>query len=282
MLGTALQLALAMTMQAGFIDTAHTAEGARLIESWRSQRASYGPCFDEVRNRWIVTQDASHGAVVASAEEFSKPLQSIDIVTTSRYKGLGYLTIAGNGEAYGVSYRMGTRQPYATIVRIDISEQSIIIGDPVPSIVGDVYSSCPAIAPDGSRMIFSTDRSGGAGQTDLWFVERQPNNSWSLPQHCGEAINSPRSETTPFFVSNDTLLFSSDGFGGKGGMDVYMSVFRDGAWQDPVPLEDVNTELDETDAVKTRDGRLLFARNTLEKRQTAQLWLMQYELDLKP
>jgi Tol biopolymer transport system component len=169
---------------------------------------------------------------------------------------------------------MGERQPFAAIVRLVVSNESITVGEPIAELQGQWYSSSPTISPDGSRMIFATDRTGGSGGTDLWFIERQVDGIWGTPQYCGDAVNSPGHERTPQFVSNDTLLFSSDGFGGQGGMDVYMSVFRNGTWQDPVPLEKVNTAMDETDATIGEDGSIIFARKRPHSNAQIQYFLL--------
>lgn len=42
------------------------------------------------------------------------------------------------------------------------------------------------------------------------------------------------------------LYFTSDRTGGKGGKDIYYSEMRDGKWSDPVNVESINTEDDET------------------------------------
>ncbi len=267
-------LAFAMSAAPQAFDGDTTSAQPQLLNAWRADAPMYAPCYDGAHQRWLITMDGAKGPmIVATSELRTRPVE-MRLQESDAARDLGCITTSESGEAYGVAYLMGARQRFATIVRVFLEENAIVIGEPIESVHSESYSSFPTISPDGSRIIFSSDRPGAIGQTDLWFVERQADNSWSTPQHCGESINSPRMETTPHFVANDTLLFSSDGFGGQGGMDVFMSVYRNGAWQDPVPVEQVNSHLDETDAVLTRDGDLIFARNTIEHQGASVMWLL--------
>ncbi len=245
-----------------------------LISAWQSRSARYGSCFDPIRRQWLITQDGDHGPTVYRAAALTEQPVAMRITHAAATHGLGYVTCAQNGDAYGVSYVMGERQPYATIVRLFVTNESITVGEPVTDLQGQWYSSSPTISPDGSRMIFATDRTGGSGGTDLWFIERQVDGTWSAPQFCGDVINSPAQERTPQFVANDLLLFSSDGFGGQGGMDVYLSVFRNGTWQDPVPLDNVNSAMDETDASFAEDGSVIFARKSADQNGQIQYFML--------
>jgi dipeptidyl aminopeptidase/acylaminoacyl peptidase len=263
MMESMLLQALVLSAISQVTDSMHTQPS--LIAAWQSRTARYGANFDPVRRQWLITQDSDQGPTVYRAAALTEQPVPMRVTYSAASHGLGHVTCAQNGDAYGVSYVMGERQPYATIVRLFVSNETITVGEPVDVLQGQWYSSSPTISPDGSRMIFATDRTGGRGGTDLWFIERQVDGTWSAPQGCGDAINSSRQERTPQFLSNDTLLFSSDGFGGQGGMDVYMSVFRNGTWQDPVPLEHVNTAMDETDASVSEDGSIVFIRNRADR-----------------
>jgi hypothetical protein len=96
---------------------------------------------------------------------------------------------------------------------------------------------------------------------DIYISERMSGGEWSEPVAISPLLNSAGHEMTPVFIGNDSLLFASDGYGGRGGMDLFLSVYEDGAWQEPIPLDWINTEFDETDACMLPDGTLLFASN---------------------
>ncbi len=84
----------------------------------------------------------------------------------------------------------------------------------------DWYSQ-PTIASEGKVIIFASDRAGGIGGTDLWYVIEE-NGEYSEPINCGANINTQCDEITPF-VSPDGkyLYFASNGGETLGGFDLY-------------------------------------------------------------
>ncbi|MCU0362138.1 MAG: OmpA family protein [Bacteroidales bacterium] len=101
------------------------------------------------------------------------------------------------------------------------------------------------ITPDGKSLYFSSNRPGGEGELDIWVAERDELDSWRLPENCGNIINTPFNENTPFFDSEtNSLLFSSEGHVTMGGYDVFRSVFRYGGWTTPTAMPyELNTTL---------------------------------------
>ena len=82
--------------------------------------------------------------------------------------------------------------------------------------------SHPFVYNGGKSMIFSSDMPGGYGGPDLYFVEIFNDGSTSAPLNLGPRINSAGREVFPT-VFNDTLYFSTDGFYGFGGLDLFYS-----------------------------------------------------------
>jgi len=70
----------------------------------------------------------------------------------------------------------------------------------------------PAISPDGKILVFSSDRPGGYGGSDLWIsFRKEKGGSWSEPLNMGPGINSSSNEISPsFHWDGETLYFSSD------------------------------------------------------------------------
>ncbi|SMD37945.1 WD40-like Beta Propeller Repeat [Reichenbachiella faecimaris] len=84
----------------------------------------------------------------------------------------------------------------------------------------DSYStSSPAISPDGTVLIFSSDKPDGYGASDLYISFKEPQ-GWSAPENLGQEVNSEGREGFPY-IYKDQLYFSSDGRGGLGGLDLY-------------------------------------------------------------
>ena len=52
----------------------------------------------------------------------------------------------------------------------------------------DSWESQPCVSADGSSIIFSSDRKGGYGGTDLYEIKKI-NNKWSDPVNLGPIIN---------------------------------------------------------------------------------------------
>lgn len=80
----------------------------------------------------------------------------------------------------------------------------------------------PYVFNEGKSMIFSSDMPGGYGGPDLYYVEIFNDGSTSAPLNLGPRINSAGREVFPT-VFNDTLYYSTDGFYGFGGLDLFYS-----------------------------------------------------------
>jgi outer membrane protein OmpA-like peptidoglycan-associated protein/tetratricopeptide (TPR) repeat protein len=93
------------------------------------------------------------------------------------------------------------------------------------------------ITPDGKTLYFSSNRSGGAGDLDIWISEKDKDGSWKDPVNCGNIINTPFNEDTPFFdPDSQSLIFSSSGHISMGGYDVFRSTSKNGSWSNPAGM----------------------------------------------
>jgi outer membrane protein OmpA-like peptidoglycan-associated protein len=87
----------------------------------------------------------------------------------------------------------------------------------------------PAVTQTGDTLVFSTDRPGGFGETDLYMSVRK-NGKWGLPVNMGSQINTSGKEEFAFitdknFNGGQYLIFASKGRFGKGGFDLYYTKF---------------------------------------------------------
>jgi outer membrane protein OmpA-like peptidoglycan-associated protein/tetratricopeptide (TPR) repeat protein len=107
-----------------------------------------------------------------------------------------------------------------------------------PKPVNSIYwQSFGFITPDGKSIYFSSNRPGGYGELDIWFSEKNDAGKWTEPVNCGNIINTPYNEDTPFFdQEKEILLFSSIGHISMGGYDVFRSQKKNGTWSNPVGL----------------------------------------------
>ncbi|MFA5328927.1 MAG: OmpA family protein [Prolixibacteraceae bacterium] len=88
----------------------------------------------------------------------------------------------------------------------------------------DEYSvGHPSVSKDGTVLYFASDMPGGYGKSDIYFCVSS-NGQWSKPFNLGPKINTEGNEFFPFISSDGVLYFASDGHGGLGGLDIYLSV----------------------------------------------------------
>lgn len=89
----------------------------------------------------------------------------------------------------------------------------------------DSYSTGhPALSPDGKKLYFVSDMPGSIGETDIFVVDLLEDGLFSEPRNLGPGINTEKKEMFPF-VNNEKLYFSSNGYVGMGGLDVYEAPF---------------------------------------------------------
>lgn len=86
---------------------------------------------------------------------------------------------------------------------------------------------------DDMKTIFmSVERKDSYGDRDLYVIFLQKDGKWSQPLNLGSQINSASEESSPFLASDGkTMFFSSKGFSGYGGYDIYLSRRLDDTWQ---------------------------------------------------
>lgn len=91
----------------------------------------------------------------------------------------------------------------------------------------------PAMAPDGSRLYFTSDRPrGDSDKRDLniWYIDRD-GSAWREPKSLDGPVNSPAQEYGVSVTRNGTLYFASNRAGGKGSFDIYRSELADGRYK---------------------------------------------------
>ncbi|URM35485.1 OmpA family protein [Flavobacterium anhuiense] len=93
----------------------------------------------------------------------------------------------------------------------------------------------PSVSKNGKKLYFVSDMPGTIGSTDIFVVDILGNNQFSQPKNLGEKINTTGREMFPY-ITDQALYFSSDGFLGLGGLDVFESRINDGAFDAPANL----------------------------------------------
>ncbi|MGY5255455.1 OmpA family protein [Sphingobacterium spiritivorum] len=80
-----------------------------------------------------------------------------------------------------------------------------------------------SLSTDGKVLYFASDMPGGKGGVDIWYSQVNADGTWGTPANAGNEINSPGDEMFPS-TFGDTLYFSSNGYAGMGGLDVFKAV----------------------------------------------------------
>ncbi len=134
------------------------------------------------------------------------------------------------------------------------------------------WESQPTISSDGKTLYFASIRESNIGfdvnspTSDIYFSEKQEDNSWGKAQNMGPSINTSGNDKSPFIHSDSqTLYFSSDGHLGIGGFDIFFSKYRDNGWTKPINIGyPINTKRNDLGfVVNTQGTNAYFASNKL-------------------
>lgn len=139
------------------------------------------------------------------------------------------------------------------------TEWSELVEFPEP-INSEEHESSGCYSPDGRTIYFVSDRTGGVGGKDIWYVTRNAANKWGGLQNLGPIINTKEDEQGVFLHADGrTLYFSSKGHGGSGGYDLYVSKHDEQGWSAPQNLNaPLNTSGDDLYIVFLADGRTAY------------------------
>lgn len=122
---------------------------------------------------------------------------------------------------------------YAEIYKSARSDASWGKAEPV-KISNDTLSAYahPAVSPDGEWLYFTSNMSGGEGGLDIWrmYIGSIKAKEGVL-ENLGNCINTEGDEQFPAFGPNGELFFSSDGYPGMGGLDIFFAIQEnDSVW----------------------------------------------------
>lgn len=119
------------------------------------------------------------------------------------------------------------------------------------------WESQPSFAPDG-RTLYFVKRVGPRGHSrkDIFVSKIQDNGQWTKPESL--TINTSGNEESPFaHPDGETFYFTSDGYPGLGGRDLFMvKIDSTGKFGEPVNLGyPINSPKDEVSLIVSANGR---------------------------
>lgn len=205
-----------------------------------------------------------------NADGFFQVPNFLDNPINTVHKNVSYITFLNEEKAYFSSFLFNGSESRLQLFYSHYKKKAWSEGFPIEEFVNDKFVGHSSISSDGNQMAFTTQ--SDEGDLDLMISYRLEDGSWRDPQSI-EIMNSRGDEITPYFASDDSLYFASNGQGGPGGYDIYFSVKSEGIWQRPSPLYEVNTEYDESDVCKLPNGDLVFASNRPGGKGGLDLWL---------
>ena len=244
-----------------FADEVHWSEPVN-ITNLNSSADDFAPAWDRYRNIMYFNSESSsrslyYNVEIIDSNTFSEPKPALGRIN-NKSENQSFFSLINENSALISRFRMGNRRSYLNIYETNYRKKSWEEPLLVESLSTDNFVSHPSVSPDATYMVFVTDKSADNGDTDLWIAYRQGNDSWGGLEELSE-INTLGNEITPYLASPDTLYFSSDGLGGPGGYDVYMTVRENGIWQNPYPVTEINTEYNESDFTLLPSDLAVFA-----------------------
>ncbi len=137
-------------------------------------------------------------------------------------------------------------------------------------------------------LMISNDRKGDTyGKNDLYVSFLKPDSTWTKPLNLGKTINTSAIEDAPFLASDDkTLYFTSDGLGGYGGTDIYMSRRLDDTWQNWSKPENlgpvVNSSHDESFFSLSASGKQVYFTSQVADTRDVDMYVIDLPAQLSP
>ena len=109
----------------------------------------------------------------------------------------------------------------------------------LPFNVDTLVFAHPFITNDESILFFVSDMQGGQGGFDIWYCTYdKKNKTFGTPVNAGPSINTDGDEMYPYIRENGSLYFSSDGWPGMGGFDLFYAEKKgDMQWGAPMNMQ---------------------------------------------
>jgi len=229
------------------------------LENFNSNQNEFGLVFNSYESKFYFHSDRSKVSKFyyfnsindSEAKYLNSPINSGN-------SNVSYIRFIDTAHGIYSKFEEYKSQAYLNLYSTNFQKQVWGKGKLISSICTDNFYSQSTISSDGSFMIFVSDVNSESKDTDLFISYRNQLNGWDTPIPLSE-INSTGNEITPYLVGNDTLLFATDGQGGKGGFDIFISKKILGKWQRPHPINEINTINNESDPCAITLDTLFFS-----------------------
>ncbi|MFA0963287.1 OmpA family protein [Roseivirga sp. BDSF3-8] len=237
-----------------------TEDGTRLYFSRKNHPENIGGSADD-EDIWFSRKNEETGEWMP-AENAGSPLNNEGPNFISSITPDGNTMIFTLGNAYlkndrmtaGVSYSVKTDSGWSAPQRLAIKNE-----ENFASTANYFMSS------DRNVLLMSVQREDGQGNKDLYASFKESDGTYSEPKNLGTRVNSAANEISPYLAKDGrTLYFSSNGFSGFGGQDIYVTRRLDETWEkwtEPENLgPDINSEDDDLFFFLTNENKGYFVR----------------------
>ena len=152
------------------------------------------------------------------------------------------------------------------------------------------WETQPSFSSDNRFLYFSSNRSGGKGEKDIWRAEflgvsESGKINWGEPENLGDSINTQGNEISPFIHANNKgFYFASDYHLGMGGFDLFRSNQKeDGTFSESVNLGyPINTLEDEQGLNISADGTTAFFSSARQAGMGLDIYTFVLEPKMRP
>ncbi|MDO4461967.1 MAG: PKD domain-containing protein [Bacteroidia bacterium] len=168
-----------------------------------------------------------------------RPKGATELYLTNASKKLNQVAIAfdKSGKIYVTENNEGVESRRGRVLGIKSYSDATAMDGKVSLKHEDMSNNAyMSIAPDGSYMVFASDRKGGKGSSDLYWCERK-GSGWSQPINMGAEINTKGAETSPYIHSSGKIFFASNGHEGSNRLDLYYTYKTDKGFSKPKRVE---------------------------------------------
>lgn len=125
----------------------------------------------------------------------------------------------------------------------DAWKKPVNVGKPLNS---ELHDGDPSISPDGKDLYFcrctgmTNDKASGC----TLMVSEKKGSAFAAPKELPANINTGNAMAPMMLADNQTLIFSSDKNGDKGGLDLFLTRKTATGWSDPIALDYINDATD--------------------------------------
>ncbi len=173
--------------------------------------------------------------------------------------------------------RWGSRnRPWVTLYQYDLDDNSLPINRNKLPFANDSLDSSPHINFSGDRIYFNSRRPiPGSTELDgvmhVWYSEKDASGNWSDPKYFEEINRKNYYSSYAQELGDGSVMFQSnipgsvDDGQGKPSQDLWMSIQKDGRYQPPVNVENLNSTIHEDQLVINRNGDLIIFTRYDEK-----------------